>query len=136
MMKNDDIGSFELLTCGTKDEEFPGVFQAIVVAVDDGWCGGEEPRQVSEELRCHDVQYPVTLTLPNKQIAPGMAGNSPARLRASPFAVRSFLTTPESHNPPTSPFLLSDHVSCGTYPCPAPANSSLSCLRAVPWHAW
>ncbi len=45
---NDDVGSFELLTCGTKDEEFPGVFQAIVVAVEDGWCGGEEPRQVSE----------------------------------------------------------------------------------------
>jgi len=48
------------LTSGTKDEEFPSILQTVVFTVENGWCGGEEPRHVSEELRwrcqCHDFR--------------------------------------------------------------------------------
>jgi len=41
-----------LLTRRTKDKDFPGELQAIVVAVQNGYCGCEELGQVSDELRC------------------------------------------------------------------------------------
>lgn len=40
------------LTPRAKDKDLPGVLQAIVVVVPDGYCGCEEPSQVFEELRC------------------------------------------------------------------------------------
>lgn len=46
------------LTSGTKDEEFPSVLQTIVFTVENGWCGGEKPRHISDDLqlRCHDFR--------------------------------------------------------------------------------
>jgi hypothetical protein len=46
-----------LLTRRAKDKYFPGVLQAIVLALQNRCCGCEEPGQVFEDLRwrCHDV---------------------------------------------------------------------------------
>jgi len=126
------------LTSGTKDEEFPSILQTVVFTVENGWCGGEEPRHVSEELRwrcqCHDFRP----TDSSRASWPCLGGRRgfPARPdggNSSQF--RQFLShnPANKHNPLNSPSLTSDHVSRGTHPCPATANSSLSCLRAVSW---
>ena len=125
------------LTSGTKDEEFPSEFQTIVFVVENGWCGGEEPRHVSEELRCHDLR--LLLGAANRKRrdeqegAPGIPG--PTTAGSCAFAIFSQILANANTTPLSSPSSTFDHVSRGTHPCPATANTSLSCLRAVSWRA-
>ena len=70
----------KLLTGRAKDKDFPGILQAIVLAVQNRWYGCEEPGQVFEDLRwrCHECHDDKT-------------SNPPGRLgvRASPFSQTS-----------------------------------------------
>ena len=127
------------LTSGTKDEEFPSELQAIVIVVENGWCGGEELRHVSEELRCHDLRLLLGAAnrdrerrqqMMHNERTPGIPGPTTA---GSCF--RHFLSNLANTTPPSSPSSTFDHVSRGTHPRPATANPSLSCLCAVSWRA-
>jgi hypothetical protein len=114
-----------LLTRGAKDKYFPGVLQAIVVAVQNRCCGCEEPGQVFEDLRwrCHDDK---TRNPPGP--SPGVAVQLNLRLVVTQRYSVS-LTLLSTHT-------VVDHDSRGSYFCLAPPSYPISCLRAISWRAW